>query len=74
MEGEQVWEPEATEVGPGKQIRWLALLAGAIFIFLTHSQQSTVNSQQSTVNSQQSTVNSQQSTIMGYLFVAATSR
>ncbi len=32
----------------------------AIFIFLTHSQQSTVNSQQSTVNSQQSTVNSQQ--------------
>jgi len=31
----------------------------AIFIFLTHSQQSTVNSQQSTVNSQQSTVNSQ---------------
>jgi hypothetical protein len=35
----------------------------AIFIFLTHSQQSTVNSQQSTVNNQQSTVNSQQSTV-----------
>lgn len=31
MEGEQseVWEPEATEVGPRKEIRWPALLAGA---------------------------------------------
>ncbi|MEG4989582.1 hypothetical protein QUB08_28140, partial [Microcoleus sp. BR0-C5] len=35
----------------------------AIFSFLTHNQQSTINSQQSTVNSQQSTVNSQQSTV-----------
>lgn len=31
MDGEQseVWEPEATEVGPRKEIRWPALLAGA---------------------------------------------
>lgn len=31
MDGEQseVWEPEATEVGPGKGLRWPALLAGA---------------------------------------------
>jgi len=31
MDGEQseVWEPEATEVGSGKEIRWPALLAGA---------------------------------------------
>ena len=31
MEGEEseVWEPEATEVGPSKGLRWPALLAGA---------------------------------------------
>ena len=31
MDGEQseVWEPEASEVGPRKEIRWPALLAGA---------------------------------------------
>ncbi|MCZ0904547.1 efflux RND transporter periplasmic adaptor subunit, partial [Microcoleus sp. HI-ES] len=29
IEEEQVWEPEATEVGPRKEIRWPALLAGA---------------------------------------------
>ncbi|WP_445241452.1 hypothetical protein [Microcoleus vaginatus] len=29
IEQEKVWEPEATEVGPRKEIRWPALLAGA---------------------------------------------
>jgi len=29
IEAEQVWEPEVTEFGPSKEIRWPALLAGA---------------------------------------------